>query len=178
MSIDFHILRLLDFHFLLVAAHESFKLQHLFIKGPVVHSKCTFAGPHYKQSLQSTDHHCSDMAVNDGELCDQVLAFVLVEDHVFLSGASNKKVRVSFFGFVAFLILLSFVLLVGLEQAESIIISNAGISHILFVFITFLVLVVFVMQRVIQTETVYITISTCAHQLSVIVRNADILNII
>lgn len=118
------------------------------------------------------------MAVNDGELCDQVLALVLVEDHVFLSGASNKKVRVSFFRFVAFLILLSFVLLVGLEQAESVIISNAGISHILFVFITFLVLVVFVMQRVIQTETVYITISTCAHELSVIVRNADVLNII
>ena len=88
------------------------------------------------------------MTVNNGKLCHEFFALVLVDDHVLFSGTAHKEVIVcvDIGGFF----LISAIKMLGYP----VIVGNTVVGTGLFVLVPFLVVVVLVVHGVVQTETV------------------------
>jgi hypothetical protein len=102
------------------------------------------------------------VAVCDGELGDQFFAFVLVKHHVFLGCATDKEIAIGFL----------------LLPCDSVVVGDAGVGSTLFMFKTLLVLVVFAVQRVVETETVYVAVCAGCDDLGIVGRYDDVLYIV
>lgn len=88
------------------------------------------------------------MAVDNGKLCHEFLALVLVNDHVLLCGTANKQIIVSI-GIRGFLLVSSIKML-----GYPVVVGDTVVGTRLLVFVSLLVVVVLVMHGVVQTETV------------------------
>lgn len=69
---------LFEYDFFVGACPDSLKLQHILCQRPIIHSQSTLARACNHQTLDGTNQQGSDMAVEDGKLCHNVLALVLV----------------------------------------------------------------------------------------------------
>lgn len=71
---------------------SQFQLQRLLYHGPGVDADGALAGAGEQCALERTDEEGGDVAIDDREFCNEVLAPVFVEHHILLSGGTDKEV--------------------------------------------------------------------------------------
>ncbi len=103
------------------------------------------------------------MAVNYRELSHQILTSIFVKAQVFLCGTPYKHI-----GLDQFLIFVS--------KGNFVVISNAGISCTLLMFVFLAILSFLVVNTLVQFKTVDISSRACCHNMAIIMGYYKILN--
>jgi hypothetical protein len=90
--------------------------------------------------LKRANQKRSDVAISDWELSNKISTTILVKNQIFFSGCTYKQV-----GLCLFIVFVAFVGLI-----DSVVIGNARISFALFMLVSFSVVVILIVDRIVK----------------------------
>jgi hypothetical protein len=164
MGVHFQEVRFFNFDFIVLAEGE---LEAVFSHGPGVDSEGAFGSTSEEDALEGAEEERGDMTVSDGEFGNKVFALVFVQNHVLLSGTSDKQVSLS----IGSLCLFTFFL-----RCNPIIIRDTIIGAGLLMFVAFLIMIVLIVHGIVQTKAIDISRSAGGNDMRVIEGDDEVLH--